>query len=322
MFFVIPFVVLREDIFMIAVKNLTKQYENLRAIDAISFEVARGEIVGFLGPNGAGKTTTMRILTGFMPATSGTAEVCGYDVFEAPIEVKKRIGYLPEVLPLYPEMTVQEYLTYVATLKAIPKDQKSKAVSRVVERCRLGDVQKRLIGHLSKGYQQRVGLAQALVHDPQVLVLDEPTIGLDPKQIIEIRSLIKELSGGHTVILSTHILPEVTQMCQRIIIINEGKIAAVDTYDQLSAQLRKTDKVELQLKNPQGAFEKLKTIPGVIQVIRDDQRQGAFLIECQVDDHIRDEISKVVVQNNMGLLEMKRKEVSLEDVFLKLTTEE
>ena len=322
MFFVIPFVVLREDIFMIAVKNLTKQYENLRAIDAISFEVARGEIVGFLGPNGAGKTTTMRILTGFMPATSGTAEVCGYDVFEAPIEVKKRIGYLPEVLPLYPEMTVQEYLTYVATLKAIPKDQKSQAVSRVVERCRLGDVQKRLIGHLSKGYQQRVGLAQALVHDPQVLVLDEPTIGLDPKQIIEIRSLIKELSGGHTVILSTHILPEVTQMCQRIIIINEGKIAAVDTYDQLSAQLRKTDKVELQLKNPQGAFEKLKTIPGVIQVIRDDQRQGAFLIECQVDDHIRDEISKVVVQNNMGLLEMKRKEVSLEDVFLKLTTEE
>jgi len=307
---------------MIRVKNLTKQYENVRAIDNISFEVDRGEIVGFLGPNGAGKTTTMRILTGFMPATSGTAEIGGYDVFENAYEVKKRIGYLPEVPPLYPEMTVQEYLSYVATLKAIPKDQKLQAVSRVVERCRLGDVQKRLIGHLSKGYQQRVGLAQALVHDPKVLVLDEPTIGLDPKQIIEIRSLIKELAGGHTVILSTHILPEVTQMCRRIVIINEGKIVAVDTYDQLSAQLRKTDKVELQLRNPQGALEKLKTIPGVIQVLRDDQRQGAFLIECHVDDHVRDEISRVVVQNNMGLLEMRLKEVSLEDVFLKLTTEE
>ena len=308
--------------YMIRVKNLTKQYENVRAIDNISFEVDRGEIVGFLGPNGAGKTTTMRILTGFMPATSGTAEIGGYDVFENAYEVKKRIGYLPEVPPLYPEMTVQEYLSYVATLKAIPKDQKLQAVSRVVERCRLGDVQKRLIGHLSKGYQQRVGLAQALVHDPKVLVLDEPTIGLDPKQIIEIRSLIKELAGGHTVILSTHILPEVTQMCRRIVIINEGKIVAVDTYDQLSAQLRKTDKVELQLRNPQGALEKLKTIPGVIQVLRDDQRQGAFLIECHVDDHVRDEISRVVVQNNMGLLEMRLKEVSLEDVFLKLTTEE
>ncbi len=307
---------------MISVKNLTKQYENVRAIDSISFEVERGEIVGFLGPNGAGKTTTMRILTGFMPATSGTAEVCGYDVFEESYEVKKRIGYLPEVPPLYPEMTVQEYLTYVAALKAIPKDQKSQAVSRVVERCRLGEVQKRLIGHLSKGYKQRVGLAQALVHDPKVLVLDEPTVGLDPKQIIEIRSLIKELAGGHTVILSTHILPEVTQMCRRIIIINEGKIAAVDTYDQLTTQLRKTDKIELQLRNSQGALEKLKSISGVIQVVRDDQRQGAFLVECHVDDHVRDEISKVVVQNNMGLLEMKRKDVSLEDVFLKLTTEE
>ncbi len=307
---------------MISVKNLTKQYENVRAIDRISFDVQRGEIVGFLGPNGAGKTTTMRILTGFMPATSGVAEVCGHDVFEAPYEVKKRIGYLPEVPPLYPEMTVQEYLSYVAILKAIPKEQRSQAVSRVIEKCRLGDVQKRIMGHLSKGYQQRVGLAQALVHDPQVLVLDEPTIGLDPKQILEIRSLIKELAGGHTVILSTHILPEVTQMCQRIIIINEGKIVAEDTYDQLSAQFRKTDKVELQLRNPQGALEKLKSIPGVIQVVRDDQKQGAFLIECHVDDHVRDEISKVVVQNNMGLLEMRLKAVSLEDVFLKLTTEE
>ncbi|MBI2645481.1 MAG: ABC transporter ATP-binding protein [Deltaproteobacteria bacterium] len=307
---------------MISVKNLTKQYGNLHAIDNLSFEVERGEIVGLLGPNGAGKTTTMRILTGFMPATSGTAEVCGFDVFEASYEVKRRIGYLPEVPPLYPEMTVQEYLIYVATLKAVPKDQKSQAVSRVVEKCRLGEVQKRLIGHLSKGYQQRVGLAQALVHDPQVLILDEPTVGLDPKQILEIRSLIKDLAGGHTVILSTHILPEVTQMCRRIIIINEGKIVAVDTYDRLSSQLRKTDKVEIQLRNPQGALEKLKSIPGVIQVARDDQKQGAFLVECRVDDQVRDEISKVVVQNNMGLLEMRVKTVSLEDVFLKLTTEE
>lgn len=307
---------------MIRVNHLTKQYENVRAVNDISFEVRKGEIVGLLGPNGAGKTTTMRILTCFMPATSGSANVAGFDVFEESYEIKRRIGYLPEVPPIYPEMTVNDYLNFVATLKAVPRQHVAIAVKKTVERCNLGDVQNRLIGHLSKGYRQRVGLAQALVHNPQVLILDEPTIGLDPRQIIEMRKLIKDLAGEHTVILSTHILPEVTQTCQRIIIINEGKIVAVDTYDQLSTQLRKTDKVEIRLKNPNGAFEKFKTIPGVIQVARDDSQKGTFLIECQVKDDIREELAKVSVNNNYGLLEMKVKSFTLEDVFLKLTTEE
>lgn len=306
---------------MISVKNLTKQYENITAVNRISFDVKKGEIVGFLGPNGAGKTTTMRILTCFMPATSGTASIAGFDVFEDSYEVKRRIGYLPEVPPVYSEMTVRDYLYFVATIKALPKKVMRSAIDECVGRCNLGNVQNRLIGHLSKGYKQRVGLAQALVHKPQVLILDEPTIGLDPKQIIEIRTLIKDLAHDHTVILSTHILPEVTQTCQRIIIINEGKIVAIDTYDRLSAQLRKTDKIELKLKSLVGAAEKIRAIPGILNVLQDDQKKILF-IESQVNDDIREEIAKMSVKNNFGLLEMKLASFSLEDVFLKLTTEE
>ncbi len=307
---------------MIEVRNLTKQYGQIKAVDQISFDVHKGEIIGFLGPNGAGKTTTMRILTCFMPATSGTAKIAGFDVFEEPLEVKKRVGYLPEIPPLYSEMTVESYLDYVATIKAVPSKKRKQAVSHVIDRCALGSVKNRLIGHLSKGFRQRVGLAQALVHNPQILILDEPTIGLDPKQIIEIRKLIKELSGDHTVILSTHILPEVTQLCQRIIILNQGKIVAVDTYDQLAADLRKTNKIELKLRKADSAVEKIKSIPDVLDVSIVDRNLGILRVECNLNDKVREEIAKAVVQGGHGLLEMRLIDYSLEEVFLKLTTQE
>lgn len=307
---------------MIEVRNLTKQYEKVKAIDDISFDVKKGEIVGFLGPNGAGKTTTMRILTCFMPATSGTAKIAGYDIFEHSLDVKRRVGYLPETPPLYPEMTVSAYLDYVSVLKGVSSVQKRAAVGRAIEKCHLGEVRKRIIGHLSKGYRQRVGLAQALIHDPQVLILDEPTIGLDPKQIIDIRKLIKELGGAHTVILSTHILPEVTQICEKVIIINEGKIVAIDTYDQLTSQLRKTNKIEIRLKKLDGVDKVLKSIKGVLDISIFDPQRGGVRVEANIDDHVQEEIAKAMVHHNMGLLEMKVMDVSLEDVFLKLTTEE
>lgn len=306
---------------MIKVKNLSKYYGPVKAIDNISFDVSAGEIVGFLGPNGAGKTTTMRILTCFMPATTGSVNVAGYDVFENAYEVKKCIGYLPENPPLYPELSVTDYLEYVSVLKGVEKSKIQKAVSAVIEKCHLGEVQNRLIGHLSKGFRQRVGLAQALVHNPKLLILDEPTVGLDPRQIIDIRGLIKQLSGEHTVLLSTHILPEVTQTCRRIVIINEGRIVAVDTYDQLSSQLRKTDKIELRVQNGAGVKEDLKAISGVEQVTPILGENNRFLVECsKVSDELRAKISKAVMDK--GLLEMTPKQFSLEEVFLKLTTEE
>lgn len=307
---------------MIEVSHLTKQYENTKAIDDISFEVRKGEIVGFLGPNGAGKTTTMRILTCFMPATTGTAKIAGYDTFENSFEVKRRVGYLPETPPLYPEMTVSGYLDYVAALKSVPSGNVKQARERVIEKCYLGEVRQRIIGHLSKGYRQRVGLAQALIHEPEVLILDEPTVGLDPKQIIDIRKLIKEFGGAHTIILSTHILPEVTQTCEKVIIIHEGKIVATDSHQQLISQLRKTNKIHLKLKSTTGADQLLKVIPGVINVSVEDNKNGVFLVETKVDPAIQEEIAKAVVNKNLGLLEMRLNEVSLEDVFLKLTTED
>jgi ABC-2 type transport system ATP-binding protein len=223
---------------VIEVEHLTKRYGTVTAVDDISFRVNKGEILGFLGPNGAGKTTTMRVLTGYMPATNGRAVVAGYDVFDHPIEAKRRTGYLPETPPLYPEMTVREYLDFVAKIKGVtPKDRQSRLKS-VMERTWIADMAGRECGKLSKGYRQRVGLAQALIHNPEVLILDEPTAGLDPKQIIETRRLIKELAGDHTIILSTHILPEVSQTCQRVVIINKGKVVAIDTPDNLTQRLR------------------------------------------------------------------------------------
>jgi len=307
---------------MIEVQNLCKTYQNVKAVDNVSFQVNKGEVVGFLGPNGAGKTTTMRMLTCFMPASSGTATIAGYDIFEEPLEIKRRVGYLPENPPLYTEMTVTAYLKYVATLKAIPAKLRKSAIDRVIEKCQLGKVKDRLIGHLSKGFRQRVGLAQALIHEPEVLILDEPTIGLDPKQIIDIRGLIKDLGKEHTVILSTHILSEVTQTCEKIIIINDGKIVAIDTYEQLTSQLKKTNQVELRLRTTAGVESKLKSIQGVLGVTIADEKSGLIRVECKMDDMICDEISKTVVQHNFGLLEMKHLDFSLEDVFLKLTSAE
>ena len=223
---------------MIEVQHLTKRYGPFTAVDDVSFKVEKGEILGFLGPNGAGKTTTMRVLTGYMPATDGKALVAGYDVFDQPIEAKRRTGYLPETPPLYPDMTVRDYLTFVARIKGVPRQERKARVETVMERTRVADMAKRHCGKLSKGYKQRVGLAQAMIHKPDVLILDEPTAGLDPKQIIETRQLIKELAGDHTIILSTHILPEVSQTCQRVVIINKGRVVAVDTPENLTSRLR------------------------------------------------------------------------------------
>src|SRR5438309_3763516 len=237
---------------MIKVEGLTKRYARTVAVDNISFEVEKGGIVGFLGPNGAGKTTTMRVLTCFLPPTSGSASVAGFDVLVQPLEVKKRIGYLPESPPLYPEMEVHEYLTFVGRLKGISGSDVAKRVDEVSERCAVADVRTKLIGKLSKGYRQRVGLAQAIIHNPEVLILDEPTSGLDPKQIIETRQLIRSLAGDHTIILSTHILPEVAMTCQRVVIINQGRVVAVDTPEGLTTRLSQgAERVALQVRGPQ-----------------------------------------------------------------------
>lgn len=315
---------------MIQVDHLTKQYGNRMAIQDLTFEVSKGEVLGFLGPNGAGKTTTMRILTGFMPASSGVARVAGYDVWEAPQEVKKRIGYLPEHPPLYLDMTVTEYLRFVAKIKGVERKKISGAIDRVCEQCSLTEVRGRLIGNLSRGYRQRVGLAQSLIHDPEVLILDEPTVGLDPKQIIEVRQLIKGLQGLHTVILSTHILPEVTAVCQRVVIINEGRVIAVDSHESLSAKLRKSEKISLKIKSPSpDSLEKIKAIPGVLNVFQEDgagqgmvQDGHLFVVESHLGCDIREDLARCVVSNNWGLLEMRPITMTLEDVFLKLTAEE
>jgi ABC-2 type transport system ATP-binding protein len=222
---------------MIEVEGLTKKYGEITAVENVSFRVNKGEIVGFLGPNGAGKTTTMRIITGFLPATKGNVSVSGYDVFKDGMKAKKKIGYLPEHPPLYTDMRVEDYLRFVAKIKGVPKNQRNNAISRVIDKCGLSDVGNHIIHKLSKGYKQRVGLAQAMVHDPEVLILDEPTIGLDPKQIIEIRQLIKSLAGDHTIILSTHILPEVSMICQRVLIIDQGRIVADDSLEKLTAAM-------------------------------------------------------------------------------------
>src|SRR5271165_1304484 len=237
---------------MIKVEGLTKRYARHVAVDNISFEVAKGEIVGFLGPNGAGKTTTMRVLTCFLPPTSGKASIGGFDVLENPLEVKKRIGYLPETPPLYPDMEVSEYLTFVARLKGIPSGDVAKRVDEAAGRCAIGDVKKKLISKLSKGYRQRVGLAQAILHNPDVLILDEPTSGLDPKQIIETRDLIKGLAGSHTIILSTHILSEVEHSCERVIIISQGKLVAIDSVANLTNRLRGSEAVAVEVETPNG----------------------------------------------------------------------
>jgi ABC-2 type transport system ATP-binding protein len=307
---------------MIDVQQITKRYGDRTAIERVTFSVGTGEVLAFLGPNGAGKTTTMRILTCFMPATEGTATVDGFDCFAQPMEVKRRIGYLPETPPVYQELTVTEYLAFAGRLKGMKAAGLRQRLPLVIEQTSLGDVQHRLIGNLSRGYRQRVGLAQALLHDPPVLILDEPTTGLDPKQIIEIRELIKGLAGSHTIILSTHILPEATAVCQRVVIINEGRIVAVDTPEHLSARLRRSEKISLTVKNPPPNFaERLRGIPGVVSVFP-QPGGGTWLVECALGHDLRDELARFVVTNNWGFLELTTISMTLEDVFLRLTQHE
>ena len=310
---------------MIQVKHLTKRYGPVTAVDDVSFNVERGEILGFLGPNGAGKTTTMRVLTGYMPPSDGTAIVAGYDVLEQPIEAKRRIGYLPETPPLYPDMTVREYLRFVARIKGVPRRDIKARVGEIMQKTHVADMADRHCGKLSKGYRQRVGIAQALIHNPDVLVLDEPTAGLDPKQIIETRQLIKGLAGDHTIILSTHILPEVGQTCQRVVIINKGKVVAVDTPDNLTARLRGSETMYLQVDAPgANAADVLGRVPGVTRVAIADTKQQVigFEVDSEAGHDVRRELAASVVGHGWGLLEMRPLRMSLEEIFLHVTTED
>jgi ABC-2 type transport system ATP-binding protein len=310
---------------VIEVQHITKRYGRVTAVDDVSFRVEQGEILGFLGPNGAGKTTTMRILTGFMPATDGRATVAGFDVFDKPIEAKKRTGYLPETPPLYPDMSVREYLDFVSRIKGVPSKERRERVTSVMQKTHVADMKDRHCGKLSKGYRQRVGLAQALIHNPEVLILDEPTAGLDPKQIIETRQLIRGLAGDHTIVLSTHILPEVSQTCQRVVIINKGRVVAIDTPDNLTARLRGAETMLVQVDAP-GAdvTTALAGIPGVTRVGASEQRgaAGAFEVESEHGRDVRREIARTVVTSGWGLLELRPMRMSLEDIFLQLTTDE
>jgi len=306
---------------MIHVENLHKRYGPIEAVRDVSFHVAPGEILGFLGPNGAGKTTTLRIITGFLPATSGRVTVGGKDIFEQPQEVKRLIGYLPETPPLYPELTVTEQLLFAARLKAVARRERKAAIERVIEKTGLTEVRRRLVANLSKGYRQRVGLAQALVNNPPVLVLDEPTVGLDPKQIIEIRQLIQSLAGDHTVILSSHILPEVRATCQRVVIIHQGRVVATDSFDTLAARLRDTEKHRIEVARPDAALRgQLARLPGVVAV--GDADGGALLVETTLDGDCREAVAKTVVDGGFGLLAFEPQRLSLEEVFVQLTTEE
>jgi gliding motility-associated transport system ATP-binding protein len=312
---------------MIKVEGLTKRYARNVAVDNISFEVEKGEIVGFLGPNGAGKTTTMRILTCFLPPTSGKASVAGFDTLEAPMEVKKRIGYLPENPPVYPDMDVAEYLHFVGKLKGLASGVISKRVDEVMERCAVADMRKRLIGKLSKGYRQRVGLAQAIIHNPEVLILDEPTSGLDPKQIIETRELISSLAGDHTIILSTHILSEIENSCNKVIIISRGKLVATDSVANLTNRLRGSEAVNVEViaSVPDSAVKQLfEQVPGVSRVSFKGSADGhhTFEVESLQGHNVRGDIARAVVQSGWSLNELRPVGFSLEDIFLQLTASE
>jgi ABC-2 type transport system ATP-binding protein len=315
---------------MIKVDGLTKRYARTVAVDNISFEVEKGQIVGFLGPNGAGKTTTMRVLTGYLPPSAGKATVAGFDVLENPLEVKKRIGYLPETPPLYPEMEVVEYLTFVGRLKGIGGTEIKRRVDEVSERCSVADVRNKLIGKLSKGYRQRVGLAQAIIHNPDVLVLDEPTAGLDPRQIIQTRDLIKQLAGDHTIILSTHILSEIEHSYARVVIINHGKIVAADTVENLRKRLRPAETVAMTIDSPEGTLnesdvrQRLEQVSGVSRVVSREADGGrlTFDVESLQGRHIRPDLARAVVTAGWNLNELRPVELSLEQIFLELTAAE
>jgi ABC-2 type transport system ATP-binding protein len=309
---------------VIEVQHLSKKYGPFTAVDDVSFRAEAGEILGFLGPNGAGKTTTMRIITGYMPATHGTASVAGYDVFDQPLEAKRRTGYLPETPPLYPDMTVREYLRFVAKIKGVRRNINDR-VDAVMKKTWVADMADRHCGKLSKGYKQRAGLAQALIHEPEVLVLDEPTAGLDPKQIIETRQLIRELAGTHTIVLSTHILPEVAQTCQNVVIINKGKVVATDTPEALSERMHGAMSMFVQADGPAADVQRaLQSIGGVTRVNLHDSKGdvSSFDVDTETGADVRRDVAAAVVRGGWGLLELRPMRVSLEDVFLSLITEE
>ncbi len=321
---------------MIEVENLTKRYGDFTAIEGVTFNVAEGEVIGFLGPNAAGKTTTMRIITCFMPATDGTARVAGYDIFKDSLEVRKRIGYMPENVPLYTEMTVKSYLNFMAKIRRVPRKKRRQQVDSAIEACGLRNYQDRIIGKLSKGYRQRVGLAQALVHNPQVLILDEPTIGLDPRQIIEIRNLIKGLGGEHTVILSTHILPEASMICNRIIIIKDGKIAGtvtlkagqvatIESQTGETINTAQTGSLHLKVRGPSDRVLSRLSLANNIKDAKFEYEEdgvGSYLVNYEAGKDIRADISSMVVYSGWDLLELRPAEMTLEEAFLYLTREE
>jgi ABC-2 type transport system ATP-binding protein len=311
---------------LIEVENLTKAYGAVTAVDHISFTVNKGEILGFLGPNGAGKTTTMRILTAFMPATSGTVRVAGFDVFNDSLEVRRRIGYLPEAPPVYPDMSVESYLDFVARIKNVPSERRAERITDALQKTNLVDKRHELIKRLSRGYKQRVGIAQALVHDPEVIILDEPTVGLDPKQIIEVRHLIKSLAGSHTIILSTHILPEVSMTCDRVVIINKGKVAAVDTPQNLTSQLKGGQKILLEVQAPEKPLQDLLAqIPGITRAQIEPPHAGGHAVatvEVAPGQDLRSQIAARVVEKGWPLYELRGVSLSLEEIFLELTTDD
>ncbi len=310
---------------MIEVEKLSKVYGRIPAVSDVSFSVAKGEILGFLGPNGAGKTTTMRILTGYMPATSGRATVAGYDIFKQSLEARRHIGYLPETVPLYPEMSPRNYLQFMGKIRGLDSRTRRARIDDVADKCKIGDVLDRLIGKLSKGYRQRVGLAQALLGDPDVLILDEPTVGLDPRQIVETRQVIKNLAGAHTVILSTHILPEVSMTCERVIVINRGRIAADDTPENLQRRMQGADEIEVDVRGPSEAVQAaLRGIPQVTKVHerRDGAESHVFMVECELGTDVRELIASTIVERGWGLRELRPRSVSLEEIFVQLVTAE
>ena len=309
---------------MIQVRDLTHHYGPHVAVQDVNFGVKKGEVLGFLGPNGAGKTTTMRIITGFMPPTRGQVTLGGYDVVEQSLEVRRRVGYLPETVPLYTEMPVSSYLRYMGTLRGMKSRQIKNRISDVIEICQLGDYHKTIIGKLSKGYRQRVGIAQAILHEPEVLVLDEPTIGIDPIQVVETRRLIQDLGKQQTVVLSSHILPEVSMICSRVLIIHQGRIVAEDTPQNLARSLEGVEQLQVEVGGPPAeVLPVLRGVPGVNEVThRPQQNRDLYLIQVQRGEDLRDEISRSIVSNGWSLLSMQTIGMSLEDIFLRLTTQE
>jgi len=310
---------------LITVEHLTKQYGRFTAVDDISFEVQKGEILGFLGPNGAGKTTTMRILTGYMPPSTGRATVAGYDIFKQSLQARSHIGYLPETVPLYLEMTPRSYLDFIGKIRGLDSRTRRARISDVAEKCKIEDVLDRLIGKLSKGYRQRVGLSQALLGDPDVLILDEPTVGLDPRQIVDTRQVIKNLAGDHTVILSTHILPEVSMTCERVVIINRGRVVAMDTPENLQRRMRGADELELEVRGPSEAVKAtLQSMPQVLSVKERSMHDGicVYAVDCDSGTDIRESIASTIVQRGWGLRELRAASASLEEIFVQLVTAE